>query len=103
MEDYKLFEVEETIDQDYGAFNLEECGVKPGDRITYTPTGQELTVLEDNRLEYDGEAYSSADFTYKNMPQNSISKSSVCKGPKYFSFNGVILYKLKDSFLGGKK
>lgn len=102
MADDRLFEMEETIDQDYGAFNLEECGVKPGDRITYTPTGQELTVLEDNRLEYEGDAYSIADFTYKNMPQNSISKSGVCKGPKYFSYNGVSLYKLKDSFLKKK-
>jgi len=98
-----LFISEDSINQQYGSFELTEYGVNIGDKIVYTPTGQELTVLENNKLEYDGEVYSIADFTVKYMPTNSISKSGVCKGPKYFSYNGVSLYKLKESFLGGKK
>lgn len=99
MNDEKLFEPDVQIDPSYGAFDLAEHGVKPGDHITYTPTGQELTVLEDNRIAYDGEPYSIAEFTARYMPENSISRSGVCKGPKYFSYKGVSLYKLKNSFL----
>ena len=98
-----FFDDEYIVDQKYGNFNLLEHGVKVGDKITYTPIGAELTVLEDNKIEYGGEPMSIADFTYNNMPENSISKSGVCKGPKYFSYNGVSLYKLKESFLGGEK
>ncbi len=99
MNDEKLFEPDVQIDPSYGAFDLAEHGVKPGDHITYTPTGQELTVLEDNRVAYDGEPYSIAEFTARYMPENSISRSGVCKGPKYFSYKGVSLYKLKEGFL----
>ena len=87
----------------YGSFSLSDHGVSVGDHIVYTPTGQELTVLEDNKVEYGGEQMSIGEFTAKNMPENSISKSGVCKGPKYFSYKGVSLYKLKESFLGGQK
>lgn len=52
--------------------------------------------------EYGGERYTIGEFTAKNMPENSISKSGICKGPKYFSFNGVTLYQLKNSFLKKK-
>ncbi len=54
MGDEQLFAIDEQVDQGYGDFNLEACGVNIGDTIIYTPTGQELTVLEDNRLEHDG-------------------------------------------------
>ena len=89
--------------ESYGSFSLSDHGVSVGDHIVYTPTGQELTVLEDNKVEYGGEQMSIGEFTAKNMPENSISKSGVCKGPKYFSYKGVSLYKLKESFLGGQK
>ena len=87
----------------FDSFNIYDCGLSVGDHIIYTPTGQELTVLEDNKVEYGGKQMSIGEFTAKNMPENSISKSGVCKGPKYFSYKGVSLYKLKESFLGGQK
>lgn len=99
----KLFDDASTLDPNYGSFNLSEHGVNVGDRITYTPTGQELTVLEDNKVEYGGNAMTLAEFTAENMPENSVSKSGVCKGPKYFSYKGVTLYKLKNSFLKNKE
>ncbi len=99
----KLFDDASTLDPNYGSFNLAEHGVNVGDRITYTPTGQELTVLEDNKVEYGGNVMTLAEFTAENMPENSVSKSGVCKGPKYFSYKGVTLYKLKNSFLKNKE
>lgn len=104
MQNDNLFPDDEVeIDHDYGSFDVLKFGVSVGDRIVYTPTGQELTVLEDNKVEYGGEQMTIGEFTAKNMPENSISKSGVCKGPKYFSYKGVSLYKLKESFLGGQK
>ena len=103
MADDTLFDADSLIDSNIDNFNLQDHGVSVGDHIVYTPTGQELTVLEDNKVEYGGEQMSIGEFTAKNMPEDSISKSGVCKGPKYFSYKGVSLYKLKESFLGGQK
>ena len=102
METEALFEGEDLIDPDFGNFNLFECGVKVGDVIVYTPTEMELTVAGNNEVEYGGERLSLAQFTAKYMPRNKRSVSGVCQGPRYFSFNGVSLYKLKESFLGGQ-
>ena len=52
---------------------------------------------------YEGEKYTLAQFTAKYLPRNKRSVSGVCQGPRHFSYNGVSLYKLKESFLGGKK
>lgn len=103
METEALFEGEDLIDPSFGNFNLLECGVKEGDVIVYTPTEMELTVIGNNEVEYGGERLTLAQFTAKYMPRNKRSISGVCQGPKYFSFNGISLYKLKESFLGGKK
>ncbi len=102
LADDTLFNVEELLDPDFAEFNLLEHGVKVGDTIVYTPVGMELSVAEGNMVEYGGEKYTLAQFTSKYMPRNKRSVSGVCQGPRYFSYNGISLYKLKESFLGGK-
>ena len=94
-----LFNTDELINPEFANFNLLEHGVSIGDKIIYTPTGTELTVTEDNKVECNGELYTLAEFTAKHMPRNKRSVSGLCQGPKYFSFNGISLYKLKESFL----
>ena len=103
MGDDTLFDADTLVDPEFANFDLAECGVKPGDRIVYTPTEAVLTVLNDNMIEYNGETYSLATFTAKFMPRNKRSVSGVCQGPKYFTKGGTSLYKMKESFLGGKK
>ena len=97
-----LFDTDEFINPEFATFDLLEHGVRVGDKIVYTPTGVEVTVAEDNQVECDGETYTLAEFTAKHMPRNKRSVSGLCQGPKYFSFNGVSLYQMKESFLGGK-
>lgn len=103
MGDDALFDADDYIDPEFANFSLSECGVKPGDRIVYTPTGAVLTVQGDNEVEYDGETYTLAQFTAKFMPRNKRSVSGVCQGPKYFTKGGTSLYQMKETFLGGKK
>ena len=98
-----LFNSEDLLDPQFGEFDLIEHGVNVGDRITYTPADIDLIVAEDNMVEYDGELYTLSQFTAKYMPRNKRSVSGVCQGPKYFTYKGISLYKLKESFLGGKK
>ena len=102
MGDDALFDADDYVDPQFANFSLSECGVKPGDRIVYTPTGMALTVKADNEVEYEGETYTLAQFTAKYMPRNKRSVSGVCQGPKYFTKGGTSLYTMKDSFLGGK-
>ena len=97
-----LFNTDELINPEFATFDLLEHGVRVGDKIVYTPTGVELTVAEDNQVECDGEIYTLAEFTAKHLPRNKRSVSGLCQGPKYFSYNGVTLYQMKESFLGGK-
>ena len=103
MGDDALFDADDYIDPQFADFSLSECGVKPGDRIVYTPTGAVLTVQADNEVEYEGETYTLARFTAKFMPRNKRSVSGVCQGPKYFTKGGTSLYLMRESFLGGKK
>ena len=103
MDTDALFESDELLDPNFGEFNLLDYGVKDGDMLVYTPTGQELIVCENNQVELSGEKYTLAQFTAKYMPRNKRSISGFCQGPKYFTYNGVSLYKLKESFLGGNK
>ena len=98
-----LFDRDDVLNPNFGNFELLEYGVSIGDRIVYTPTGTECIVSKDNKLEVDGVLYSLSQFTAKFMPRNKRSISGVCQGPKYFSYNGMTLYQLKESFLGGQK
>ena len=101
--DDTLFEQDSLVNPDFGEFSLQECGVTIGDKIIYTPVNLEATVAADNKVECDGEVLSLSQFTAKYMPRNKRSISGFCQGPKYFTYNGVSLYKLKESFLGGNK
>lgn len=98
-----LFNDDSLIDPQFGTFDLLEYGVNIGNTITYTPTGTDVIVLGPNTVEVEGEEMTLAQFTAKYMPRNKRSVSGVCQGPKYFSFKGVSLYKMKESFLGGQK
>lgn len=102
MGENALFNTDELINPEFANFNLLDHGVSIGYKIIYTPTGTELTVAEDNKVECVGELYILAEFTAKHMPRNKRSVSGLCQGPKYFSFNGISLYKLKESFLKKK-
>lgn len=98
----QLFDADSLINPEFANFNLLEHGVKVGDHIVYTPTGTELVVTEGNKVSVDGETFTLAEFTAKYMPRNKRSVSGVCQGPKYFTYKGTSLYKMKESFLGKK-
>lgn len=102
MGDDALFDPDSLIDPEFANFDLLEHGVKVGDTIVYTPTGTELVVAEGNKVSVDGETFTLAEFTAKYMPRNKRSVSGVCQGPKYFTYKGTSLYKMKESFLGKK-
>lgn len=97
-----LFDADSLIDPEFANFDLLEHGVKVGDHIVYTPTGAELVVAEGNKVFFGDEAFTLAEFTAKYMPRNKRSVSGVCQGPKYFTYKGTSLYKMKESFLGKK-
>ena len=97
-DDNVLFDKDDYINPEFANFSLEEHGVKVGDVIVYTPTNTELVVAEDNKVKCGDDVYTLAEFTAKYMPRNKRSVSGVCQGPKYFTYNGMTLYTLKESF-----
>ena len=92
-----LFDADSLIDPEFANFDLLEHGVKIGDTIVYTPSDLEVIVVGPHEVEYAGEVYTLAQFTAKYMPRNKRSISGVCQGPRYFSYNGISLYKMKES------
>lgn len=102
MASEELFDSTELLNPDLGNFDLAEYGVSVGDHIIYTPLKMEVVVAEGNKVIYGDDTYTLPEFTAKFMPRNKRSVSGVCQGPKYFTKGGVSLYKLKESFLGGK-
>lgn len=96
-DDNSLFDKDDYLDPEFATFSLEEHGVKVGDVIVYTPTNTELVVAEDNKVKCGEDIFTLAEFTAKFMPRNKRSVSGVCQGSKYFEYNGMTLYKLKES------
>ena len=96
--DNTLFDKDDYINPEFANFSLEEHGVKVGDVIVYTPTNTELVVAEDNKVKCGDDVFTLAEFTAKYMPRNKRSISGICQGPKHFTYNGMTLYKLKESF-----
>jgi len=75
-------------------FKFSMTNIKPGDLITFEPTGVQVMVKKDkkdNKIEYNGEVFSLTGFCKKYMPDNKRNKTESYQGPRYFSFNGKLL------------
>lgn len=83
------------------AFRFAMARVKPGDVVTFEPTGAQATVVDDkcdNKIEYQGELYTLSGFCKKFMPENRRNTSGAYQGPHYFSFDGKLLCDLREKY-----
>ena len=77
------------------SFRFSMIGLATGDVITFEPTGQEVVVATDNKVEYEGRLYSLSAFTGTFMPEEKQNASGAYQGPKYFAHNGETLWNLR--------
>ena len=72
-------------------FRFSAIGLKPGDMVTFRPTGLQVRVAADNQVEYMGRSYLLSTFTKEFMPEKRRIKSGAYQGAHFFSYGGVKL------------
>ena len=73
---------------------LSALGIKPNDKLVFIPTGLTVAVVDDKTIEYKGKRYSLSGFTKEFIPHRNAS--GAYQGPKYFSYKGKPLLKLRN-------
>ena len=76
-------------------FAFSACGIQPGEKIVFTPEQIEVTVADDTHIEFCGELFTLSGFCRAFMPDGKRKPSNAYQGPKYFTYNGVTLVKLR--------
>ena len=77
-------------------FKFHMIGLKAGDLVIFDPLGIQVKVASADRVEYEGRLYSLSSFTGTFLPADKQNNSGVYAGPKYFSYKGETLYKLRN-------
>ena len=78
------------------SFKFPMIGLKIGDVVTFSPTGVEVRVATDNKVEYEGRLWSLSAFTATFMPIEKQNTSGAYQGPKYFTYKGKTLNDLRN-------
>ena len=73
---------------------LSALGIMPNDKLVFIPTGLVVAVVDDKTIEYKGMRYSLSGFTKEFIPNRNAS--GAYQGPKYFSYKGKPLLKLRN-------
>lgn len=68
--------------------------------MTFTPEDIEVTVADDTHVKFCGELFTLSGFCCAFMPDNKRKSSNAYQGPKYFTYNGVSLMKLRAEKAG---
>lgn len=77
------------------AFKFHMIGLNVGDTIVFDPLQLPVKVASDDRIEYEGRLYSLSAFTANFLPEEKQNPSGAYQGPKYFSYKGKVLSKLR--------
>ena len=72
-------------------FKFSMVNIPLGATITFIPTGIQVKVADDDKVEYEGRLYKLSPFVGTFMPSERQNSSGAYQGPKYFSYNGEIL------------
>ena len=72
-------------------FRFSMIGLKPGDQVVFAKNEDVIaTVVDDRRIEYNGETTSLSSLAEKLLGKTSL------QGPLFFTYNGEILSDLRD-------
>lgn len=82
---------EVTKKQQRPRFKFSMINIPIGETITFIPTGIEVKVADDDKVEYQGRLYKLSPFVGTFMPKERQNNSGAYQGAKYFSYKGEIL------------
>ena len=75
------------------AFSFAEVEIPVGAKLVFIPTGAEVIVVDDKKIEYKNTEYSLSGFCKVFMPHKI--PSGAYQGPKFFSYNGKSLLDIR--------
>lgn len=78
------------------AFKFHMIGLKVGDTIVFDELSLPVSIASDDKMEYKGRLWSLSAFTREFLPEDKQNTSGAYQGPKYFSYKGKTLYKLRQ-------
>lgn len=74
-----------------GNFKFSLINVAIGETVVFTPTGIEVKVADDDKVEYEGRLYKLSPFVGTFMPIEKRNASGAYQGAKYFTYKGEVL------------
>ena len=72
-------------------FKFSMVNIPIGSILIFNPTGIEVRVADDDKIEYNGRLYKLSPFVGTFMPKERQNSSGAYQGAKYFSYKGEIL------------
>ena len=76
-------------------FKFSMVDIEPGAKLTFIPTGVEVRVVDDDKIEYQDRIYKLSPFVGTFMPADKRNDSGAYQGAKYFMYNGELLDKMR--------
>ncbi|MCH5334436.1 MAG: GIY-YIG nuclease family protein [Alistipes sp.] len=76
-------------------FRFSMVDIPIGSTIVFVPTGLQVRVADDDKVEYEGRLYKLSPFVGSFMPEDKRNASGAYQGAKYFTYNGKILDHLR--------
>lgn len=76
-------------------FEFSMIGLKEGDVVTFDPLKINVKIVGKNTITYEGQTYTLTGFCKAFLPQSMRTPSDAYQGPKFFSYQGVTLWKLR--------
>lgn len=77
-------------------FRFSMVNLDAGETVTFVPTGQEVKVADDKKVEYEGRLYTLSAFVGTFLPEEQQNVSGAYQGPKYFTYKGETLSELRS-------
>ncbi len=76
-------------------FTFDMIGLSIGDKVCFDPLGIEVPVAGPNKIEYQGRLWTLSAFCGTDLPEKMQNTSGAYQGPKYFSYGGKTLWKIR--------
>ncbi len=91
----KYIQKDITTKTKHPRFKFSMVNIKTGETVIFIPTGIEVKVAGDDKIEYQGRLYKLSPFVGTFLPPNQHNSSGAYQGAKYFSYKGKILTDLR--------
>ena len=79
-------------------FHFSMVHIVPGTELIFEPTGARVIVIDDKRIEYEGQKYTLSGFCKAYMPDKKRNKADAYQGPLYFSYDDKLRCNLRKEY-----